>query len=442
MPKRIFWLGMHKVLTKTELPRLRTLGYEVFNPPYLSSVKDQSACLEWDADQPTTLPKNVFQALSKFNFFYNEIPADIAKLLNDYFDAVVVTISPRWLRSILGVYKGTVIYRTYGQHYALSDELKREGLLLEIANRNNFVFMPHAEEALYGEHSWLKDIAVVSPYCLPSDILQHEGSWGKCDRRANEIIITCPNIDNPFFREHYQFLKKNFSEKHFLYYGVQISDVDDPQVVGTLAREKLIARFRRAAGYLYTYTDPRVCYLPPIEMMVLGGPVLFLKGSLLDRYFGEDAPGRCLDIRDAKEKIERLLVGDKSFIHAIILSQDSVKRRYLPDFVWPHFDKVIVDSLESNKEPSHWLTVDPASKVTGKKRIYLLHHFPGAPVIFDGESYAAYDGIPRVMRQIAQTLNKNCDHEIIITARYDQAEMFRGFFASLEPIKIISGCFL
>lgn len=36
--KRIFWLGMHKVLSQTELPHLRALGYEVFNPPYLSSV--------------------------------------------------------------------------------------------------------------------------------------------------------------------------------------------------------------------------------------------------------------------------------------------------------------------------------------------------------------------------------------------------------------------
>ena len=30
--KRIFWLGMHKILVKTELTRLRDLGYEVFKP--------------------------------------------------------------------------------------------------------------------------------------------------------------------------------------------------------------------------------------------------------------------------------------------------------------------------------------------------------------------------------------------------------------------------
>jgi len=45
--KRIFWLGMHKLLVTTELNRLRMLGYEVFNPPYLSSIIDQSAVRDW-----------------------------------------------------------------------------------------------------------------------------------------------------------------------------------------------------------------------------------------------------------------------------------------------------------------------------------------------------------------------------------------------------------
>lgn len=428
-PKRIFWLGMHKLLVTTELPKLRELGYEVFNPAYLSAVKDQSANLAWDENQPSTLPKDIFNRLSSFNFFYNNIPDDIINILNEYFDAFIVTISPEWLAPILNSYKGKIIYRTYGQHYLLSEELKRKKLLFEIAKRDNFTFMPHASEALYGEHAWLKEIAVVTPYCLDQDIFKHQDTWEDSKKRNKEIIITCPNISNPFFNEHYRYLKKNFSESFFSYFGVQMSDINDPQVVGTLPRQEQILRFQSAAGYLYTYTDERVCYLPPIEMMVIGGPVLFMEGSLLEKYYDTSAPGKCHSIQEAKEKTARLLNNDKPFIDAIIASQEKVKRRYHPSYVWPIFEKNIQESINYNNPASHWVINTPTDLYSDEpKRIYLLHHFPGQPIIFDGANYSAYDGIPRVMRAITNILNQNCEYEIVVTARYDQAEQANGYF--------------
>lgn len=108
--KRIFWMGMHKVLMQTELPRLRELGFEVFNPPYLSEVVDQSATLDWDSNQESTLPKDVFDKLSKTRFFYNSHSEETAEILNEYFDAVVVTINPDWLKEMLAVYEGPLIF--------------------------------------------------------------------------------------------------------------------------------------------------------------------------------------------------------------------------------------------------------------------------------------------------------------------------------------------
>src|SRR3546814_18198461 len=103
---------MHKVLPQTELPRLRLLGFEVYNPPYLSSVEDQSAVLDWMAS-PTTLPQEVHRKLSGVNFFYRPIPEEIAEILNEYFDAVIVTINPTWLKHVMDAYKGPVVYRVY-----------------------------------------------------------------------------------------------------------------------------------------------------------------------------------------------------------------------------------------------------------------------------------------------------------------------------------------
>lgn len=95
--KRLFWLGMHKILKPTELRRLRELGYEVFNPPYISPIYDQSADRSVDSNQPTTLPKEVFDELIAYDFFYKKISTRISELLNEYFDAAVVTINPDWL---------------------------------------------------------------------------------------------------------------------------------------------------------------------------------------------------------------------------------------------------------------------------------------------------------------------------------------------------------
>ena len=67
---RVFWLGYHKVLKYTELPRLRRLGFEVFNPRYISAVYDQSAYRLSDFDQSTTLPPEVFRRLMSYYFFH------------------------------------------------------------------------------------------------------------------------------------------------------------------------------------------------------------------------------------------------------------------------------------------------------------------------------------------------------------------------------------
>lgn len=433
-PPRIFWLGMHKVLVQTELARLRSLGYEVFNPPYLSDVADQSANLNWDSNQYSTLPQDVFDKLSAYNFFYNDISDDVAGILNEYFDAVIVTISTTWLAPVVRKYKGKIIYRTYGQHGVLSEELRGQGLLLELSERENFIFMPHADEALHGEQFWLKERAVVVPYCLSDDIFQYAGQWEGSDSiDSAEIAVTCPNINNPFFRAHYDFLKENFSENYYRYYGVQLGEIDDSQVVGTLPREKQIEFFKRSAGYLYTYSDIRVCYLPPIEMMVLGGPVLFLEGSLLDSYFEPGAPGRCKTISEAKEKVERLRSGDSEFINSLICSQQAVKNRYDPSFVWPIFDEVMRRCLREHFDSQDWLRRSVNPCIYGVERIYLLHHFPGNPVIFNGVEYTAYDGIPRVMRQVVNALGNRGRTEIWVTARSEQAEGFYGFFKQSAP---------
>ncbi len=348
---RIFWLGAHKLLVKTELVRLRTLGYEVFNPPYNTPVPDQSSQMNWDSSQPTSLPPHIFEKLSKYNFFYNSIDEEITEILNKYFDAVVVTIHPWWLSEVLRVYKGKVIYRTYGQLEILSEELVNYEGITQILNRDNFYFLPFHEKTITDEDQWLKDKATVVPYCLDPSIYTRTGDWNKNSVKNRQMMVTCPNINNPFYLDHYNFLKKNFPEDHYLFFGVQLAKINDAQVVGTIAYERLQKYFSESAGFLYTYPNPRVCYLPPIEMMVVGGPALYTKGCLLDRMILDgQGHGAYSSIEEAKALTQRLFEQDHEFIRLLQKEQENVAQYYNPEYVWPIFDKIMKNILESKPQ--------------------------------------------------------------------------------------------
>jgi FkbM family methyltransferase len=340
--KRIFWLGMHKILVRTELVRLRELGYEVFNPKYLSEIVDQSAELDWDGNQQTSLPGDIFNKLASTNFFYTALDAEIYSILNEYFDAVIVTIAPIWLEPIVKGYRGKIIYRVYGQAHSLTNEFLIRDMRRFVEGNENFIFMPHASEAVLSEENWFRENELVVPYCLTDDIFGHQDSWSRPSAFGGEVALTCPNIANPFFGEHYQFLKKHYDKHFFRFYGVQTSVLNDDAVVGTLPRRELIERWRNVACYIYTYDDPQVCYLPPIEMMVIGVPVLFVAGSLLDKYFaGINTPARFRTPQEALHLCEQIRNGNEQLIDAILVFQKDVRKRYAPAYVWPIFDRVI-----------------------------------------------------------------------------------------------------
>ncbi|MEM1060710.1 MAG: hypothetical protein AAGJ97_00130, partial [Planctomycetota bacterium] len=92
--------------------------------------------------------------------------------------------------------------------------------------------------------------------------------------------------------------------------------------------------------------DPRVCYLPPIESMVMGVPVLFRAGSLLDKYFeGVPTPARFENPGEAASIVARLREGDEDLARAIVKYQGEVRKRYQPAYVWDQFDRVHRDIL-------------------------------------------------------------------------------------------------
>lgn len=418
---------MHRVLMETELPRLRSLGYEVFVPPYLSLLTDQSAVREWDGAQATSLPLPVFSRLAKNNFFDGPISSDIAEILNAHFDACLVTMNVDWLSEIAKVYKGKLIFRTYGQVGLLSEMLEERGLLPILTERDNFWWMPHAEEVTLHEHEWFKERTRVVPYCVTPDVKRRQGVWGKKGHRG-EIMAMSPNIANPYYFQKYRFLKKKFSDLPIRIYGVQTTNVRDPQVAGTLDRGELLDCYESAAGYLYSYQDPDVCYLPPIEMMVIGGPVVFLADSLLARYFSVDPPGLARSVEEARQKCCRLLAHERGFADEIIHSQQAVVARYDPETVWPLFDAAMRDILSPSGDNKGGPIVFSPHLVSAKRKIYLFNHATKGDVVFKDGVYRSESTIMGRMKSISHFLLERTPYDVVVTCLPRETGLVYGYF--------------
>ncbi|EDP46524.1 glycosyltransferase family 4 protein [Rickettsiella grylli] len=449
--KRIFWLGMHKLLVTTELQRLRMLGYEVFNPPYLSSIIDQSAVIDWSGSVHSTLPHEAIAILSKTQFFYNPISSEAAEILNQYFEIAIVTIDPNWLKEFLKVYHGKVIYRVYGQSYPLSHFMLNYRLLDLITERENFWFCPHHEEVLSTEDSWIKRLETrVIPYCLADEVMALQDSWtfekNTCLPKYS-LGLMCPRIlDNPYYRHYYNVIKKYFRGNEYKIFGIQIVPVPNLQVIGTLDRKDFLTALNKLSGFIYHYTEPTTCYLPPIEYMTLGGPVLFLKGCLLSRYFKNvSPPGEAENLTALVNLAQQLKKGDYTLSHEIITSQAEVRKLYDPDYVWPIFDRTMTEILRSDQvaSPINLLyNINTVKKNSSKKQsieksiVIPFHQF--GPHIERGpdSSYYCVEGIARVVNLIARILAQHST--VIVTSRRSDLGKMYGFFSAYmsDPRKL------
>ena len=426
---------MHQILKPTELRRLRNLGHEVFNPPYISDVFDQSADLSLDADQPSTLPRDVFDVLHRYNFFYNSISENISEILNTFFDLVIVTINPDWLAAVVRAYNGPIVFRTYGQPYSMSSHLVNSGLWKELRSRDHFSIMPFAAESVENEHTWFLDLcSEIVPYQIPDDTFAYTQRWNR-GRSRSEIATNIPNIQNPYYANVYHHFHSDFPQRYLRIFGPQRELPADARVMGRMDRSSFLKRLSESAGFLYPYRDD-VCYLPPIEMMQIGGPVVYLPGSLLAKFNDASNPGFAVDAQDAGSKINRLVSGDRVLAAEIISAQDPVRRRYDRDIVGPIFDKAFTRIVGSAEKPAKQPTTVKVSSniksaeppVVAARTIAVPLHIDGLFHYIKGKPYAT-EGIPRVIDIIIDTVIANSDVNIIVSCTPSSEALLSDFFA-------------
>lgn len=440
--RRIFWLGADKVFHRTELCQLREMAFEVFSPPYISSVHDYSADRMVDREQQTTLPLNIFLKLMATDFSGMNLTPEITDILESYFDAVIIAGNPACLRSFAGIYRRPIILRTYGRDQNLSEYFINAGLWERLVGRDNFTVVPFCPEAVEGENRWFRDLChEYVPYQLADDVYAHSGLWNRVER--DPIIATSmPYLEDPAHRAAYEAFNTTYPHKVFRIYGSQRSRHPDTRVVGEIERQAFLRSLAGSSGFFHPHEE-WACDLSPIEMMELGGPVLYAPGSLLTHLYGEQTPGLIDNKVSGERKLRYLLNDDAHFISEVIASQEPVRQRFERTCVRPAFKEVFSrllgnlpqreplterDRSDSAGHSPGRIEIRGRSKPQGTKTIALLLHADGLNSLFSGGAYPC-EGIQQMSEALLRTIIRTTDFRLLVSCLSSHKSDFYDLFA-------------
>lgn len=354
-PKRLLWIVNHKTLLPAEVPLLVDLGWEVYIPKIIPSDDDyRSGVVNYDYDSSLTLTGPELNLLNNHNF-YGEVlnarpwSATTQRLINRNFDVIITTISGfiSPLRNALHHFEGATIARVFG----LEDPRSYADFIKNIGYSE---LIPLAEMAgerfIFGQgYSNLREIEPPSlggnyrtiTVPLPSSIYKHEGSWmgGGAD-----AIFLCPAIRNEggYYKDIYDRIKLNFGSLPHKIFGRQVQAISDTSVLPYLTDDELINLYRTAPVFVYPSTEKRHIHYSPIEAMVVGTPVLYMKGSLSDMLGGfSDTPGACVDYSQMLALAQRLIAGDGGLALQIQNSQRTIIEAFSQDLARSQWDATL-----------------------------------------------------------------------------------------------------
>ena len=327
MRKRILWLFNHTSLRKFEVPLLIELGYEVFCPKILElDYGDFSVSVSYEFDQSLSIPEEVLSFLNTINF-YKPVTTEVMTVVNQYFDIVFCLAFPDVLSAVVRHFQGAIVLHVFGRESTkdysnLLYSANGSAVLTEIKSIGcRFWFAQAYDNLAEIESPVLQNRAVYLPIGVRNTSVNNE--WEGGDPR---ILFVSPKIKmDPYYNSIYQNFCRDFGDIPHVIGGAQpIAVPEDPTVTGFLSDENYTRNMKRLSAMYYHSREPRHLHYHPIEAMKWGMPLVFMKGGMLDHMGGGELPGCCDGVRDARNKLKRLVKGDKKLIRKIKESQTAL----------------------------------------------------------------------------------------------------------------------
>jgi hypothetical protein len=339
-PRRLLYGLNHQTLLAAEVPILRELGWEVYVPKRLVNHHQfRSGMVTYEYDASLTLAPSELEVLNRHHFHLRRWSPTVAQIIRDNFDAVVGIFDLHGtLAEPVRKFPGLVVARVFGREHprtyteliAMSETPRLLDELAALGER--FVMGQGFSNIAEIEDEPLKSRARLIACPLPGDLYRAAGTWTGDNGHA---LFLCPMIgDDDLYQAHYRRTKDTFGHLRHRIFGRQMGPVDDPAVLPSLSNEELIAQYARSAVFVYPWDEPRHLHYSPVEAMVVGCPVLYLKGATIDLLLGgADLPGRCADLAEMHHKARRLLEGERAFADAVRTPQQAVVDTFDTDLV-------------------------------------------------------------------------------------------------------------
>lgn len=340
MGKRVFWLLNHSSLRAFEVPLLLEMGYEVYCPKICSyAYGDLSVSSTDQYDSSLTLPPDVLQTLNQTDF-YTEISSDIMDLLNAYFDIAFLSIMNDVLKQFMMAYKGQILFRIFG----LAHETNYTNVLLDIFGDstgsmirslgNRFWFAEAYENLADIECEYIQAHALFLPLGM-----KHATPLRKWVGNERKMLFVSPKIEtNPYYHQVYRDFIRDFKGIPRVISGGQLQAVPyDPDVTGFMPDAEYEYAMTHLACMYYHSQEPRHVHYHPFEAVRYGMPLVFMAGGLIDSLGGANLPGRCKTVKEARQKVQRLIDGDKALIRRITESQEVLLKPFTKAYCKPYW---------------------------------------------------------------------------------------------------------
>jgi glycosyltransferase involved in cell wall biosynthesis len=160
----------------------------------------------------------------------------------------------------------------------------------------------------------------------------------------------CPSIKTAplYYGAIYKQFKTDFGEFPHIISGSQPIPVPDPNVTGFVTEDRMLRFYRELQVMYYHSREPRHIHYHPLEAIVHGMPVVYMRGGLMESFDKGNQAGACDTVAEARLKVKKVLRGDQEFIRAIQSSQNTIVETFRPENVRKQWIKVFLNQIMSS----------------------------------------------------------------------------------------------
>jgi hypothetical protein len=336
---RLLWIVNHRTLMSAEVPILRSLGWEVFVPKVVPDYDPsyRSAAVTGEYDQFLGLSSAELAILNTHDFYERPWSPTITRIINQNFNALIASFSFYVLplseaaRKFSGKIMARVFGREHPNRYSDVSMTNRPFLLQELSGAvDRFIFAQGYANLAEIESEPLRSRAHTITVPLPTHIFEHADTW---TGHGTKALFLCPAIsDFGYYRTVYERTKKHFGDLPHNIFGRQTGEINDPTVLPYLSDDDLLTLYATAPVFCYPSPEPRHVHYSPIEAMVIGTPVLYMRSALIDILAqNADLPGACASLAEMRVKACRLLNGDHELAGDIRATQGKIVETFSSD---------------------------------------------------------------------------------------------------------------